>query len=479
MKVLPVGERDSLQANWQQNVADYFAFAAAFSYLVLSLLQASENSRSSELAFSLLAINGIAALVGLRIAIVHSYVLFGVFFIFNFLFLAVAPLQQMGADFDPVFYNLESLILACALSLFMTLVGLGVVVARNHQGLGLKPRGFLYESMANWPAPNYALLATISVIVSVALFGYLGAGLFALTRETYSVDLSDKTANIIVNAFLRPLTLVAPFVGLAIALKRRDIGWAAVLFLLVLVGAAINNPLVSARFRSSALIVFCVLAIFGVRRVRLFIGIYMIGLMASPIFGTLFRYNNARADQRSFSQFFVHVDFSGIDIFCYAIMWVDRKGLEWGSNIIGALFFFVPRILWENKGKTVGETIHDYIFVLKGFGTDNVSAPPPVEGYFSFGVAGAMLLSVAVVLFIDRLERRGLQSEVGSPIYFVLCLSPMLCMILLRGPFQVGVSEWTMHASTSLLSSFALWLGCGSRPQRARNFHRSATADRA
>lgn len=446
-----------LHAVWRVAFDNLIVGAAAI-YLVISLAQAWDNRRTSLVAVAILTLNGIGALTGFRIAMTKSYPLFGVFFLFNFLFLSVAPLQQIGNDFDTIFYNLDLLILASALCAFMTAVGLCAVVHRTFQRFEPRHDGFLDKSLAAGPNPNYALLAIVSVVISLGLIAYLGSGLFKVNREAYSAELSSKTANILVNGFFRPLALVAPFIGASVAIARKNTGWTIAFLVLLLLGIVINNPLISARFRSSALIVFCVLAIFGVQRVRLFLVTYLAGLLASPIFGSVFRYANASADQRTFSQFFVSVDFSGLDIFCYAIMWANLKGFEYGSNIIGGLLFFVPRSLWEDKGKTVGEIMRDYIFVLKGFGTDNVSAPPPVEGYFSFGIIGAMMMSVAVVFVINRLERRGLQAEVRSPLYFVLCLSPMLCMILLRGPFQVGVSEWAMHSATVIISAVILSL---------------------
>lgn len=453
---------------------DNLIIGAAAIYLFISLAQAWDNRRTSLVAVAILALNGVGALFGLRIAMAKSYLLFGVFFIFNFLFLSVAPLQQIGNDFDTVFYNLDLLKLASALCAFMTAVGLCFVVRRTFQRAAPRHDGFLDRSLAGGPPPNYALLAIVSAAISLGVMGYLGSGLFKATREAYSAELSSKTANILINAFFRPFALIAPFIGASVAIARKNNGWTIAFLILLLLGIVINNPLISARFRSSALIVFCVLAVFGPQRVRLFLVIYLAGLLASPIFGSVFRYANAPADQRTFSQFFVSVDFSGLDIFCYAIMWADLKGFEYGSNILGALLFFIPRTLWEDKGKTVGEIMREYIFVLKGFGTDNVSAPPPVEGYFSFGIIGAMLMSVAVVFVIDRLERRGLQAESRSPLYFILCLSPMLCMILLRGPFQVGVSEWAFHSATVMISAVVLSLR--ALPIRERRLASAALA---
>jgi hypothetical protein len=440
-----------------RRVFDDLTVCVAAVYLFISFNQAWDNPRTSLIAVMILAINGIGALFGLRIAIARSYLLYAVFFIFNFLFLSVAPLQQIGNDFDPIFYNLDLLRLGSALCAFMTAVGLAFLGHRSFRPFKPRHEGFLSRSLAAAPNPDYVLLALVSVAISLGLIGYLGSGLLKVTREAYGAELqSNKTANILVNAFFRPFALIAPFIGASVAIARRDRFWTASFLVLLLLGFIINNPLISARFRASAMIVFCVLATFGPRHVRLFLVTYLVGLLASPIFNSLFRYANAPMDRRTFSQFFVHVDFSGLDIFCYAMMWAELKGLEYGSNIFGALLFFVPRAVWQDKGKTVGETMHDYIFILKGFGTDNVSAPPPVEGYFSFGTIGAMMMAVAVVFVIDRMERGGLEAEARSPLYFILCLSPMLCMILLRGPFQVGLSEWAFHSAAVVFSAAIL-----------------------
>lgn len=438
---------------------DYAVMGLGGAYLLLSFTQAWSSPRASLIAAMIVGVNGIISLLGLKIALARSYLLFVVFFVFNLLFLAVAPLQQIGNDFDPILADVSLVVPASVLCTFMTIVGLCFVIYRPFRTPEPRHNRFLDRSLAAEPNPNYSLLATASIVISLGLVGYLGSSLLQVNREAFgSVVGESKMINILVTAFFRPFTLVAPVIGLSVALARRDTGWVTCFAVLLLAGLFINNPLISARFRSSTLIVFCVLAIFGPRSVRLFLVTYFAGLLASPIFGSIFRYANVSLDQRPFSQFFVHPDFSGLDLFCYAIMWVEMKGLEWGSNIMGALLFFVPRDLWAGKGRTVGEIMHDYIFILKGFGTDNVSAPPPIEGYFSFGIVGAMLMSVAIVYVLDRVERRGFAAQRLSPLYFILCLSPMLCMILLRGPFQVGWSEWAIHSSTVMASAVMLLL---------------------
>ena len=76
-------------ATWRR-VFDDLVVGVAAVYLFMSLIQACDNRRTSLVAVAILTFNGIGALFGFRIAMVKSYPLFGVFFIFNFLFLWAA-----------------------------------------------------------------------------------------------------------------------------------------------------------------------------------------------------------------------------------------------------------------------------------------------------------------------------------------------------------------------------------------------------
>jgi hypothetical protein len=439
---------------------DWLVVILAVAYLTMTFFQALGNPYTSPFAVTVLMANGLLAIAGLRVSVDRSYLLFTVFFIFNLIFLSIAPLQQISADFDPIFLNLELLRKSSLLCLVMTLAGLGVVMYRLRlRSSRRSQKSFLDRSLVGRRRANFLLLAAVTILFSAGLIATFGSTFFSTTREAFDDIDIDKTANILSDAYLRPFTLIAPLIGAIVAYRHRNRGWIIAFSMLLVVGVLINNPLVSARFRSSALIVFSVLSLFGWYRVRLFLSIYLAGLLVSPIFGSIFRYKDAELDERTFMGFFIHPDFSGLDIFCYTILWADLKGFEYGSNIFAGIFFFIPRSIWSEKGRTVGEVISEYVLYLKEFGTDNVSSPPPVEGYLSLGTVGAIVASIAVVLLIDWVEKRGMQAEPFSPMYFLLCLSPMLCMILLRGPFVVGFSEWVMHSAAVLTSSVLLSIG--------------------
>ncbi|MDC0511109.1 hypothetical protein OAN77_00565 [bacterium] len=59
----------------------------------------------------------------------------------------------------------------------------------------------------------------------------------------------------------------------------------------------------------------------------------------------------------------------------------------WGSNIVGALLFFVPRSIWDSKPVSSGRFIPDHYDLI----LNNISAPFVVEMVLAFGLLGLLL----------------------------------------------------------------------------------------
>ena len=81
--------------------------------------------------------------------------------------------------------------------------------------------------------------------------------------------------------------------------------------------------------------------------------------------------------------------------------YVDRYGLSWGYQLLGAVLFFVPRSLWPTKpvgtGRMAFEALNQYYFT-------NVSAPLVAEGYVNFDLAGIILFGLALGSLANRLD---------------------------------------------------------------------------
>ena len=83
--------------------------------------------------------------------------------------------------------------------------------------------------------------------------------------------------------------------------------------------------------------------------------------------------------------------------------YVEQAGFSWGHQLLGCIFFFVPRSIWPDKPYGTGQTAFEW---LKQHSFTNVSAPLVSEAYVNFGVIGivvfAVLLGKTVKLLDDR-----------------------------------------------------------------------------
>ena len=74
--------------------------------------------------------------------------------------------------------------------------------------------------------------------------------------------------------------------------------------------------------------------------------------------------------------------------------------ITWGNQILGPLFFFIPRSVWPSKpigsGALLGNT--QYVF-------NNISMPFFAEGYINFGFWGILLFVVITALLCARLDK--------------------------------------------------------------------------
>lgn len=446
--------------------------AVAFLYLSYSCAETITRSSNDLLPSMILFCNGLLALSGFFFATRNACPLYVVFFLFNFLFLSVAPLQQSYSQTDQIFGDAELVAYASAMCLMFNMMGFACFLRRTPSSTRqTSPKSLLDTSLLNCRPSNLWILLAASAALTCYFIAKYGSALLS-NRQTLAETIAgdaDKSLTIFVYSFLHPFIFTSSFIGLIVSFRRRFL-LLAFLFAIVLCGAAlVNNPIVQARFRSSTLIVFALLVIYGWHSVRTITYVILGGIAASPIYNSLFRLDHAGVDQREFLTFFAHMDFDALNIFCYTIRWTADRGLEYGSNIFGAILFFIPRFIWEEKGKHVGGLIFSYLKEYKGYATDNLSSPPPVEGYLSFGLFGAAAASLAAVLLFDFVERKGSTAQRLSFWHLVLCLSPILLLIFLRGPLQVGISEWALQTCTILAcTGILLW---GSKRSATTSSH--------
>jgi hypothetical protein len=403
----------------------------------------------------LLTLNGAMSCLGFIMALRRVRPIFLFVFFFDFIFLSIGPLQQLTIFEDPIYGDSQLVDFAILLCCAFSTIGLPFVL-RGQIGISTYSARSVSHSIYDGRFEPLVLF-----FVSVAL----GAGLFAFywpvlltTREamyTLMEQTFDKSVSILFLSFLNPLCFVSAYIGWTVALRCRANGWVIAFSLCLLLAIVVNNPVNFARFRFSTLIIFAFLLQFGVQRIRMLATILIIGTLLSGYFNE-FRYDFILNDSAMVKGgYFATMDYHVLNIVCYAIKYTVDAGYSYGSNILSAILFFLPRAMWEGKAEHTAFYFFDLIRKYRYYGTDNLASPIVAEGYFAFGLPGAILLSVIVLYGLRVIERLGMSARPGSPWNLVLCISPMLSLILMRGPLIVGFSEICGHIA-AVLTGFAL-----------------------
>jgi hypothetical protein len=442
--LLRLSHRHRLSAVNPGDIFDVFLCVAGCAFLIFCMIELNVSRPDMLEANLLLGLNGTLSIVGSYVALRLKFPIIFIIFYFDYIFFSVAPLQQIRAMFDPIFENDTYLFSAIAQCLLFSVLALGVTLQRNRSRFKRRSsNSFLSRSIMEPKTFQPHALFIVTALVITGLLVFYGSSLLT-SRESFGNFLEsrlDKSTGLLVISFLNPFAFIAAVIGLRATYQSRSWHWLILFGVLLIAALFIVNPLVTARFRLSALLLFGVLVFAGWNNTRVIALSVVAGLIISPLFNS-FRTDLPSSDIRGIDTFFAHMDYDGLTIMCYAVYYVAQVGYSYGLNILSGLLFFVPRSFWVDKSEHVTHYLFPYLEVSRGLTSDNLSSPIPSEGYFAFGIVGTVIFTMVVLKALATIECRAETSDDNSPWKLIACVSPMLTMILLRGPFLVGYSEF-------------------------------------
>ena len=136
-----------------------------------------------------------------------------------------------------------------------------------------------------------------------------------------------------------------------------------------------------------------------------------------------FRYFDAAASLKLLPEptFFLGGHFDAYQNFMRAIQ-VDF--ITYGSQLLGVVFFFVPRTFWAGKPYGSGYEMS----LGEGLAFSNISMPFLGEGYVNIGVLGVFVFSFVIAAIMGRLDKAFLgrvatinRPDYSGAVYFYLC----------------------------------------------------------
>jgi hypothetical protein len=105
------------------------------------------------------------------------------------------------------------------------------------------------------------------------------------------------------------------------------------------------------------------------------------------------------------------------------LQFIDVNGINYLSQLIGSIFFFVPRKFWGSKPIDSGSLIANF----NGLSFQNLSCPWMAEVILNFGIIGVFVFTIILSIWLKRMN-----SSYDLDFMFGAFISSML-FIILRG----------------------------------------------
>ena len=245
------------------------------------------------------------------------------------------------------------------------------------------------------------------------------------------------------------------------------------LILTLCVNFVVNFPLAVPRYYLVAfLFVFSLTLMRGAfQRFRL-LAYFGAPILLYLVFPTLGRFNRATEFDFSFTQIDVreylsHGDLDGFESIMNAALMVSEHGYTYGTRLLSAFFFFVPRAIWSGKQIPTG---HD-AGGNAGYEFTRVSMPLPGEIYADAGLVLVAVLMFIVGWYMRQFDREfwAARSNVSVAITTLLAgFAPIIFRGSLLSTIQALVCSLFVVAGWHVLSTVFGSAARGGRPAPRR-----------
>lgn len=359
-------------------------------------------------------------------------------YIFVYIFFGIIPLIQVT---EKVYYwpgiytdltvTSAVIIILCGIIAFD--IGLFIGNKKDYSKVVLKLRVSYFKLIL------LSLTAIAICCLSIKVLG--GFNIFLGTREGISNTFEGPTSTVLISIMRVPIFLALIFCSIYIRqqqskkiLIKNNFYTYITIILLVLINLIVSNPLTTARFWFGT-IVFTFLFIFIKESLftntKLITTLIVILLFIFP-YSDLFRYGYISDIEAK--NIFVSGDFDAFQQLLNTIDYVNMNGYNYGSQMLGTFFFFIPRSLWAAKPEGTGALVAE----SAGYSYTNLSAPIFAEFYIDLGIISVILLFLLYGFIVARLQKLYILSRSKDSLNLYSVFIPILAayqFFLLRGQF--------------------------------------------
>lgn len=351
-------------------------------------------------------INGFYIIINI-ICIDKPFSLIKTFWYFNFFFFFIAPfLQFLSGYISWGYYISDSLYLKTNIILFVcyTLSSFISFIIQNNK-INIK-------SIKNEPEMIFSKKYLIMfIILSFLAFIFLlykisFSGFFV--RELNQISVGDNTINSIITNTCRAIPAYA--LTYSIFYYRNTKERVSMVFIIIesIILLMLNFPASVTRYWIGLVYIGVFLVIFKDKIIGRKFDLVLILVFAIifPIF-QLFKWytlSELLVEKNNVVQKLLTAynspDFDAYSVLSRTISLVSVKGCQYGHQLMGSLFFIIPRAVWNSKPYPTGQ----FIAMCSNQYFTNISCPIYAEGFIDFGIFGSILYTILLSIALNVLD---------------------------------------------------------------------------
>ncbi|WP_460186529.1 oligosaccharide repeat unit polymerase [Thiomicrorhabdus hydrogeniphila] len=205
----------------------------------------------------------------------------------------------------------------------------------------------------------------------------------------------------------------------------------------------ISNPLNTPRFFLLAtwVPIFFLLMKDNLSVTKSYLSAFFVIIFIFPILSLSTRFGLERASTIDINSLFSNMwklpYIDTYDMLIYLIHRLADIGFRYGESLIGMIFFFVPRAIWEGKPTLIALDLGDELFYEGYAGTPNLSMFYAGELYMDFWYFGVLLAAIATGWILKVLHAKSQFDKEYNSILVLIILSSV--PIIIRGPFAAVI----------------------------------------
>lgn len=444
--------------------AIWFGSSFFITYFIVALVGLSSNYVLNFFAISIIFLS----LVGLMLQGDKPFTLAKMVYIYYLFFFGVVPLNDVinsnayygGALVDESYQTYTIAILFLSLVIFLGFNFLsGIYFDLKFRIISKESNCFSKEEVFKKRLKNlpFVFLFIIYFLVGYFIFKISDFNLLKVLFRGIVINSdvvnTNRQLDMFNNYVLKPLPIVI-FLFLHWRLKYFSLNFfqKALMLFFFLVSIFLVFPTSVPRFLAAALYIPFFLSFSSLWKIPYFmVSVIFVSLLI--VFPFL---NNFRRFDEGYSIFYYSFDFMNhghFDGFQNFSRVVELDIITYGYQLLGSLFFFIPRTFWFDKPVGSGSLVASEANLI----FDNIAMPYIAEGYINFGLWGVILFSVAMAFSLSYFDSRYSSTYGKNNSGFVFyCLSYGLIFFLMRGDLLSGTAFFAGLYFSFLFSRFII-----------------------